>query len=189
MIFIALGYSGAGKDTVFEALDPLIKNVKWSQIIKDTLEAWYDLPSGSFNDRHFRDTHKLPNGKTPLQLLIDCYHAWDLIDPALTARPTIKQCEQHILSGSQLPLLFTDTRKLEEVDLLLDMANNLEQRIVLLTIASPYAQQKTSDSLVPQIRESLLSGSKDIVEYYLVNYRTPEFKAEVRAIFYRETSK
>jgi predicted kinase len=130
-IYVFLGASGAGKDTAAEIIE--VPNVKWTTIIKETLENWYKLPKGSFNDREFRENYILPNGKTPLQILIELMECWNKVDPLLTARPTMQKVIASRLKQG-LDVCFTDTRRAEEAELIMEAAKKYKAKVVVIYI-------------------------------------------------------
>lgn len=116
-IYVLTGLSGAGKDTLANALkefDSDVVQVQWSALMKRTFENWYGIPAFSLDDREFRQTIVPGLSKTYLQVMIDAYHKWNEIDPRLTIRPTIAGVKELLDLGKDI--VITDTRKKEEAD-------------------------------------------------------------------------
>lgn len=123
-IFLILGESGSGKDTlgnfIAERLD--YELMKFSAPCKRFWEKVYQLPKYSLDDRQFREQERLdiygqPAGETYLDVLVKSYHNFLDVDPQVM----IRLIELDILTNQQKGrgMVFTDVRTKEELDFLL----------------------------------------------------------------------
>lgn len=175
-VFVLIGNSGAGKDTAAEILG--VPNIKWSALMKRTFEEWYGCKPGSFEDREFRVTHILPNGDTPLGVMVKAYDAWNAIDPGLTARPIARKVKHLLELGCDV--CFTDTRRQLEAELICDMANATDSTVVVISIVG--GTQLTTDRQQRNIHDTLMLGSRDVVEYHVKNNYDERFYDDIAAI-------
>lgn len=131
-MYIVMGMSGAGKDTVGEWLlkEPRSKLVKFAAPGKRVLEFMMRIPEGSLDNRAFRMSIA-PNcqGRTYLQVLIDFYiHKEKVIGKDLFTNQTMEVILEHVASFRDI--IITDLRSWDECEAILSIAEDVELNVI-----------------------------------------------------------
>lgn len=165
-IYVVMGLSGSGKDTVASNLDVI--NVKWSAYAKRFLEGCYGLASNSLDDREARLQLVPGESFTYLDVLKRAYEAWDIIDTKLTVRPTKEYIQTYLEDGYNVVL--TDTRKYSEVEAIKELSNAGYKVCVIYIYGRLGETRLAPDELLEGLIAELISFSD---EYHKVmNNRT-----------------
>lgn len=146
-LYVVMGLSGAGKDTVATYLEAI--NVKWSAYAKRFYEQCYNLPEGFLDDREKRLQVVPGENFTYLDVLKRGYEAWDIIDTKLTVRPTTKQILILLEDGHNVVL--TDTRKYSEVEAIAHIGLSGYKVILIHVFGRSTEQMLESDRLLPSL--------------------------------------
>lgn len=157
---VLMGVSGAGKDTVFSALNACaggkMVNIKFSAPMKRMMEYAYDLPPNALEDRDLR-TYRIPRHPDDItygDMMVRCYKHFPAIDPYMMARKVKKQAEESLFIRK--PVCFTDIRNHEEVDVVL----GLNVPIYLAKVVRPGTVPKDSDLKLPTLLYNLAYTAK-----------------------------
>lgn len=144
-VFVLMGYSGAGKDTLCQQLLRIIDgiNLKWSRPMKDMLEAHYGLPKGFLEDRMKRlePVPGHPDGISWLDLMIRAFHYIPMVDPLIYIRKVRQQALEALEVGQEV--IFTDTRNYTELEVIQELSE--KYLIVPVWISRSGASPKDSD--------------------------------------------
>lgn len=144
-VFVVMGYSGAGKDTLCQQLLRIIDgvNLKWSRPMKDMLEAHYNLPLGFLDDRMKRlePVPNHPDGISWLDLMIRAFHHLPAIDPLICVRKVKQQAIEALKAGKEV--VFTDTRNHTELEVIQEISQ--DYLVVPVWISRPGVCPKESD--------------------------------------------
>lgn len=168
-IYVVMGFSDAGKDSVAKAIQNVSKttsNIKWSSPMKGMIEYAYGLPEGALNDKEFRvkEVPTLP-GVTWNDLMIRCFHHFPQIDPKMMIQKVNKQIET-VLSNA-LDIVITDTRNYSELEEIQRFYFKYlyKVKVIPIWVHSPFETKKESDKYQGNIFYSLsqLTGIRHII--------------------------
>lgn len=158
-IFVLLGLSNSGKDTAAGFM--LADNIKFSAMMKRTLEKWYGLNEGDLDNKFVRSQIVPGESFTYLDVMVRAYHAWQAIDDKLTVRPTTKQIRQSLEAGRDVVL--TDIRKEVEVEAVRELSKE-GHNVVLVHIFGRQGEQRlSSDAKLEELFEELRHFANDVI--------------------------
>ena len=162
---VLMGVSGAGKDTIFSALNACTKmvNIKFAAPMKRMMEYVYSLPPCSLEERDLR-TYRIPghpDGITYGEMMVRCYKYFPAIDPMMMVRKVWLEAADAVKDS---PVVFTDIRNHEEVKAVLE----LQVPIYLAKVIRPGAFPKDSDLKLPTLLHEL---SKYATQYHRIENR------------------
>lgn len=146
-LFLVVGNSGSGKDTVADVLPAI--NVKFAAPGKRALEQIYGLTSGFLDDRALRQqVAPHSGGKTYLDVLIDLWeHRSKIIGPDLFPQQVAKKIGGYL--ENSLNVVVTDLRSKEELQVIYDAGATIV--VIQLNGGTPLK----SDNYLPEALRAL----------------------------------
>ena len=150
-VFVLMGYSGVGKDSLcaeLQKLNKTAKNIKWSQPMKEMFEFAYGLSPGYLNDPVLR-LNEVPDmpGVSYLDIMIRAFEYFPKIDPHMMTRKVFLDIEKALLSG--FDVILTDTRNRAEEEVIKELSKSYE--VILVWITRPGIKAQLSDQLQADI--------------------------------------
>jgi len=147
-IYVLMGYSGAGKDSLYKEMIKVgtgtaLANIKWSSPMKKTIADIYDIPR-EWLDNPVKRLQKVPNhpdGITWLDLMIRCFEHFPQIDPNMMTQKVRREIALWLDNGNSVCL--TDTRNFAELEVIKVFAK--EYPVVLVWVSSPRETFRESD--------------------------------------------
>lgn len=170
-IFVVLGASKSGKDTVAKSITAV--NVKFAEPVKRTVERAKGLPLGCIDALDEADNckHKV------LDLLVESFDKASWVQRNLWIPEVTHKADKLLAEGTDV--VFTDVRRSEERDAIISLWH--EHEAVLHTIEVVRAEHKmlNSDINLP----SLVSAFRSISQTYLRYFNNKSIQDLHRDIF------
>jgi hypothetical protein len=163
-IYIVMGNSGSGKDTVaalIQAQKPTAEIVKFAAPGKRALEFMLRVPEGLLDDRVVR-SKVAPNcqGRTYLEVLIDFWKHRELVIGVELFTSQTMELVQDILDAKK-DVIITDCRNLDEGQAIYDLVETEGYQLVVLWVYRPDNIPMSSDVNQVDIFDTLLEVSDD----------------------------
>lgn len=173
-LFMVMGYSGAGKDTIGDLIKAEIasQTVKFAAPGKRALEFMLQVEEGLLDDREKR-IEVAPNcqGRTYLEVLMDFYHHRKLvIGEDLFTSQTVDKLKG--FSHDNVDVVVTDCRSTDEGLAIVNLVEHGYFNLVTLWVVREGAKMLSTDTLQHGIYEDLCNYSDE--HYVIYNKGTKE---------------
>lgn len=160
IIYVVLGYSRTGKDTVAKWLN---KNrgavtVKFSGPMKRIVEKQNNLPHLALEDNAYRnakvkDAFGDETDQTYLDLMLAAFEHWLAVDPHCMLK-SVKNTLESLLAEKKL-IVMNDLRNLEEARLVQYVLDKYDAKLTLVVMRRDGVKPKTSDRYIGEIYSRL----------------------------------
>lgn len=170
-IFVVLGASKSGKDTVAKSITAV--NVKFAEPVKRAVERARGLPPGCIDALDEADNckHKV------LDLLVESFDKASWVQRNLWIPEVTRKADKLLAEG--INISFTDVRRSEERDVILGLSRDHGARLHTIQVVS--AEQEVLDSDVNLL--SLVNDFRSISQTYLRYYNDKSIQDLHRDIF------